>query len=238
MTQLARSLISPIAQALEEALDIPDAAFDSTVNSTPEELDALWQDVREIYNEAAECEEHGQDENAWGSGVIQMVLRRGIKPQTFLQVKNIQTQNIDPCLLPRLPHKNALSKKVDYTFAFSIRHPQVKETYKNFWNASPDQTVSQTTDPFTKRVALFSGLEVKQSNGGNTEALVQLAIWLAAGLEKIYVDGPIESLCASTRTYYGIFKLIDLVHKLSLYAQEVYWPWLRSEIFKPTMESD
>lgn len=61
----------------------------------------------------------------------------------------------------------------------------MKETYNNFWNASPDQTVSQTTDPFTKRVALFSGIEVKQSNGGNTEAQVQLAIWLAAGLEKL-----------------------------------------------------
>lgn len=176
----------------------------------------------------------------------------------------------------------------------------MKETFKNFWNAFPDQTVSQTTDPFTKRVALFSGIEVKQSNGGNTEALVQLAIWLAAGLEKLhqlhnlhveesdtcdllpsigwtvighdwnlyiafrgcfegqdrivsrahtnshttltfhwqYVDGPIESLCASTRTYYGIFKLIDLVHRLSLYSQEVYWPWLRSEIFKHAMEPD
>jgi hypothetical protein len=61
----------------------------------------------------------------------------------------------------------------------------VKDTYNNFWNTLPDQTVSQTTDPFTKRVALFSGIEVKQSNGGNTEALVQLAIWLAAGLEKL-----------------------------------------------------
>ncbi|PLB51607.1 hypothetical protein P170DRAFT_422603 [Aspergillus steynii IBT 23096] len=264
MTQLARSLILLIAQAPDEAIDIPDAAFYDAANSTPEELYALWQDVTEIYNEAAEAEEHGQDENAWGSGVIQAVLQRGVK-RRILQVKNVQTKNIDPCLLPRLPHKNAVSKKVDYTFAFSVRDPQVKETYNNFWNAFPDQTVSQTTDPFTKRVALFSGIEVKQSNGGNTEALVQLAIWLAAGLEKlsrlrdlhgeksdrssyqasdgqgcfegqdrIYVDGPVESLSASTRTYYGIFKLINLVHKLSLYAEEVYWPWMKSDILTRT----
>ncbi|KAL2818922.1 hypothetical protein BJX63DRAFT_47949 [Aspergillus granulosus] len=235
----------------------------------------------EIYNEAAEADENGQDENAWCSGVIQAVLRRGLKGHSILQVKNVQTQTIDPCLLPRLPHKSTVSKKADFTFAFSIRDPQVKETYNNFWNASPDQTVSQTTDPFTKRVALFSGIVVKQSNGGNTEALVQLAIWLAAGLEKlsqlqglhgeksdsrellpgigwtvighdwnlyiafrgcfegqdrIYVDGPIESLSASTRTYYGIFKLIELIHMLSLYAQEVYWPWMKSDIIRPTNE--
>ncbi|KAL4741738.1 hypothetical protein BDV11DRAFT_167873 [Aspergillus similis] len=266
------------SEAPDEAIDIPDAAFYDAANSTSEELDAPWQDVTEIYNEAAEAEEHGQDENAWCSGVVQAVLRRGVKRHTTLQVKNVQTQSIDPGLLPRLPHQNVVSKKVDYTFAFSIRDPEVNETYNNFWNAYPEQTVSQTTDPFTKRVALFSGIEVKESNGGNTEALVQLAILLSAGLEKlsrlqallgtksdsrellpgigwtvighdwnlyvafrgcfegqdrIYIDGPVESLSASTRTYYGIFKLISLIHKLSLYAKEVYWPWMKSDILLP-----
>ena len=47
----------------EKALYIPDAAFDDAIGWTPE-LDALWQDVKEIYTEAAECDEHGQDENA------------------------------------------------------------------------------------------------------------------------------------------------------------------------------
>ncbi|KAL3439937.1 hypothetical protein BJX65DRAFT_315282 [Aspergillus insuetus] len=271
------------SEAPDEAIDIPDAAFYDAVNATPDELNALWLDVTEIYNEAAEAEEHGQDENSWGTGVVQAILRRGVKRHPILQWKNVQTQSIDPGLLPRLPHKNAVSKKVDYTFAFSIRDPQVKDIYNDFWNTFPDQTVSQTTDPFTKRVALFSGIEVKQSNGGNTEALVQLAIWLAAGLEKlsrlqglhgeksdsrallpaigwtvighdwnlyiafrgcfegqdrIYVDGPVESLSASTRTYYGIFKLIDLVRRLSSYAEEVYWPWMKSEILTPPADTD
>ncbi|KAE8153589.1 hypothetical protein BDV25DRAFT_21724 [Aspergillus avenaceus] len=266
------------AEAPEEALEIPDTAFDDTINYTSDQLDILWQDMSEIYHEAAECEEYGQDENAWCSGVIQMILQKGIKRHTILQLKNVQSQTIDPNLLPRMRDKHPVSKKVDYTFAFSIREPQVTETYDHFLIASPHQTLSQTTDPFTKRVALFSGVEVKQSNGGGTEALVQLAIWLAAGLEKssklhnlrgdksgnlellpnigwtvighdwnlyiafrglfegqdrIYVDGPIESLGASTRTYYGIFKLVDLVQRLSEYARDVYWPWMRSEILNP-----
>jgi hypothetical protein len=52
-------------------------------------LDALWQDVTEIYNEAAEAEEHAQDENAWGTGVVQATLRRGVKRHPILQLKNV-----------------------------------------------------------------------------------------------------------------------------------------------------
>lgn len=75
-------------------MDIPDAAFDNAVGWTPAELDALWQDVNEIYTEAAECEEHGQDENAWGSGVTKMVLRRGVKRHAILQVKNMSVSDV------------------------------------------------------------------------------------------------------------------------------------------------
>jgi hypothetical protein len=85
----------------------------------------------------------------------------------------------------RLPHKTRVSRKIDYAFAFSVRDQQIKTMYDSFAVASPNQTISQTTDPFTKRVALFSGVEVKQSNGGEMEALAQLSIWLASGLEKL-----------------------------------------------------
>jgi hypothetical protein len=51
-------------EAPDEAIDIPDAAFYDPVSLKPEELDALWQDVMEIYNKAAEAKEHGQDKNA------------------------------------------------------------------------------------------------------------------------------------------------------------------------------
>ncbi|KAJ5249497.1 hypothetical protein N7524_011813 [Penicillium chrysogenum] len=267
----------------EGALDIPDSAFDETDRRSPGQLDALWQDVVEIYEEAAECEEYNQDENAWGSGVIQSILKIGAKHHPILHVKNVQTQTIDPLLLPRLPHKTRVSRKIDYAFAFSVRDQQIKNMYDSVAIALPNQTISHTTDPFTKRVALFSGIEVKQSNGGKMEALAQLAIWLASGLEKllelsnlqgkdaehssllptlgwtvvghdwhlyiafrgifegqerIYIDGPIESVAASTRSYYGIFKLMDLVHRASMYAEEVYWPWMRDEILSPVTRID
>ncbi|KNG84678.1 hypothetical protein ANOM_006987 [Aspergillus nomiae NRRL 13137] len=278
----------------EGAVDVPDFAWDDTTDWTSGQLEALWEDVIDIYREAAECDEHGQDENAWGTGVILQVLRRGLKRHPTLQVKPVsvsrfllkplvyllifssrQTQAIDHSLLPRTPHQVLVNKKIDFTIAFALRDRRVKAVYDAFISASPDQTVSQTTDPFTKRVALFSGTEVKQSDGSSMEALVQLSIWLAAGLEKllqlrnlqgqefdllptvgwtvighewnlyvafrgcfegqdrIYIDGPTEVLSATTRTYYGIFKLIDLVHRVSVYAEEVYWPWLSAKILMP-----
>lgn len=44
--------------------------------------------------------------------------------------------------------------------------------------------VSHTTDAFTKTTAVFSGIEVKPSDGDKLEAEYQLSIWMAATLRK------------------------------------------------------
>ena len=44
--------------------------------------------------------------------------------------------------------------------------------------------VSHTTDNFTSRAILFSGIEVKPENGDQKEAELQMAIWMAASLRK------------------------------------------------------
>lgn len=197
-----------------------------------------------------------------------------------------------------MPNKVRVNKKADYALAFSSRREDILSLYERVSLGELGHTISQTTDAYTKRIAFFSGLEVKQSNGGNTEALAQLSIWLTAGLEKTrllgalggqmsridqlqpvigwtvighdwhtyiafravnegqdrvvskllpewntnelicglkYVEGPIESLTASTRTYYGIFKLLDLICRVSQHAENVYWPWLRDKILEPML---
>ena len=73
----------------EGAADIPECAFDDSDQRSSGQLEALWQAVVEIYHEAAECEEYNQDENAWGSGVIQRILELGTKHQPILHVKNM-----------------------------------------------------------------------------------------------------------------------------------------------------
>lgn len=44
--------------------------------------------------------------------------------------------------------------------------------------------VSHTTDNFTSRTVLFSGIEVKPENGDQKEAELQMGIWMAASLRK------------------------------------------------------
>lgn len=81
--------------------------------------------------------------------------------------------------------QTGIGRTVDYTFTFPIRNPRVKVTYDKIIILQPTRAISHTTDPFTKRTALFSGVKVKESNGDNKEALLQLTIWLSAGLEKL-----------------------------------------------------
>ena len=48
----------------------------------------------------------------------------------------------------------------------------------------------------------------------------------------IYMN-PLSVARASTRTYYGVFKLLDLIARITLYAEEILWPWLQCDILKP-----
>ncbi|KAK6835479.1 hypothetical protein RU639_002044 [Aspergillus parasiticus] len=49
----------------------------------------MWEDVVGIHKEAAESEELGQNENAWATGVILQILKKGLKRHPTLQVKNV-----------------------------------------------------------------------------------------------------------------------------------------------------
>lgn len=44
--------------------------------------------------------------------------------------------------------------------------------------------ISQTTDSFTKRTILVSGIEVKPDDWGTKTALAQLAVWLTTNLRR------------------------------------------------------
>ncbi|TKA79582.1 hypothetical protein B0A49_08194 [Cryomyces minteri] len=250
----------------EGTADIPDSAFDESDTQAAPELAILWKQVDNIFKEAEECEAYGQDESAWCMGVVQPLLHCGLRSSLMLQLKSVQSQAIDPMLLPQMPNKVRINRKADYALAFSCRKEDILSVYEKVSLGGLGYNLSQTTDAFTKRVALFSGIEVKQSNGGNTEALAQLSIWLTAGLERIkllgelngeqfpvdqlqpmigwtvvghdwhsyiaykaihegqdrvYVEGPIETLAVSTRSYYGIFKLLGLINRVKEFAERM-----------------
>lgn len=73
----------------EGTLGIPDFAYDNSKQWQPGQLDALWQDVDDVFQAAAECNEHRQDKNAWCSEVVQVILERGTKLCSGMQVKSV-----------------------------------------------------------------------------------------------------------------------------------------------------
>lgn len=167
------------------AASIPTSAYDVSDSRSTLELNTLWDCIEEILSESRDCGRYQQDENAWCMKVVHPVLRLALKGSSMLKVESVQTQTINPHILPITPKNYRVQRKADYTFSFHRNTPQVSDLYNKLNLAGLGDTISQTMDANTKRLALFSGIEVKQENGGKDEALVQLAIWLAAGLENL-----------------------------------------------------
>jgi hypothetical protein len=95
-----------------------------------------------------------------------------------------QSQQIEKDLLPTAANSLAkLNKKADYSFEFS-GGTDAFDLYQKVSFGGLGMNISQTTDAYTKLVALFSGLEVKPDDGGKKEALAQLTIWLTAGIRR------------------------------------------------------
>ncbi|KAF2629853.1 hypothetical protein BU25DRAFT_484874 [Macroventuria anomochaeta] len=117
--------------------------------------------------------------------VVHPLLRLALKGTSTLKVDSVQTQTINPDVLPITHNNYQVQNKVDFTFSFHRNTPEASDLYTRLGLAGLAETLGQTTDANTKRLALFSGIAVKQGNGGKDEALVHLPIWLAAGLENI-----------------------------------------------------
>jgi hypothetical protein len=158
---------------------------DPTVVYPASYTDALWQTTDKIYNEARDCYDNHVDESAWMK-VVNYVLESSELGQnsSMLRVHSIQTQTIDPAFLPR-HSSQSFAKKADLALAFSCRHPDVATALEPVYRANPDLALSQMTDAYTSTVPMVCCLEVKERGGDHNEAIVQLGIWCAAGLERL-----------------------------------------------------
>jgi hypothetical protein len=97
-----------------------------------------------------------------------------------------QTQQIDPTLLSVLPRGSVpFAKKADLALAFSPHNDITELGIRNFAQSYPGVSLSQMQDAYTSTVPLVCGFEVKETGGNYNEAVMQLGIWSAAGLEKI-----------------------------------------------------
>lgn len=54
--------------------------------------------------------------------------------------------------------------------------------------------------------------------------------WMDGTTGMIHVHGPVEIVESSTKTYQGIFKILDLLKRVRLYAEEEILPWLERSL--------
>lgn len=102
-----------------------------------------------------------------------------------------QTQQIDQIWLPVLPNTLfPLAKKADLALAFCPYHPDVGGILKTYAASHLGIPMSQMQDAYTSTVPLVCGMEVKEAGGDYNEAVMQLAIWSAAGLAKLKTQVP------------------------------------------------
>ena len=102
----------------------------------------------------------------------------------MLRVHSIQTQAIQESLLPQHTSQS-FAKKADLAFAFTSDHPTVADAVEPVYRACPGMPLSQMTDAYTSMVPMACCVEVKEKGGDYNEAIVQLGIWSAAGLERV-----------------------------------------------------
>ncbi|KAI6712294.1 hypothetical protein JHW43_005151 [Diplocarpon mali] len=163
-----------------------DRLEDPGAERSPLQLEMLWQAVDRIYEEASRCFNQHLDESAWVA-VVRMVLDAaeiGSAKPHMLHVESIQTQAIQPDLHPQ--HVSlSFKQKADLAFSFSLRHSAVQSAIAPIQRHWPNLALSQMADPYTRTVPMVGGVEVKETGGDYNEAVLQLAVWCAAGLEAV-----------------------------------------------------
>ena len=99
-----------------------------------------------------------------------------------------------------------IARKADLALAFNPYHGSVESELTTARTKYGNLTLSQMSDAYTSTLILGCGIEVKESGGDYNEALLQLSVWSAAGLEKMW----------------SLFRTLDFVRPL-IGVQELVW---------------
>ncbi|KAF2468393.1 uncharacterized protein BDR25DRAFT_344352 [Lindgomyces ingoldianus] len=171
---------------------IDEEEFDEADSQNAAELADTLRRVKTIFQNARLCTEYGRDENAWCFDVVYPLLELAIKlhGKDKWRCESVQSQSLSPRYLSSIPdpthtsptRMKTLYRKTDFCFSTSRLDPAFASLYDHLERTYPE--VSHTTDNFTSRVALFSGIEVKPENGDHKEAELQMGIWMAGSLRK------------------------------------------------------
>lgn len=47
-----------------------------------------------------------------------------------------------------------------------------------------------------------------------------------------------DTVSVNTQTYYGIFKLVNLVRRVAVYAEQAYWPLVCDKFIDPLITAE
>lgn len=185
-TDIGFQRFKPIAFSNTATRDLSDPNLDSAARA---ELEYTLRKVKNIFKKALHCQTRGRDENAWCDDVIRPMVKLALRlyAKGKLSLQNVQSQSIDIEFLSRATDASGkqriLDRKADYTLSYSHDTSPFEALYARLLQHR-NQCISHTTDAFTKTTAVFSGVEVKPSDGDKLEAEYQLSIWMAANLRK------------------------------------------------------
>ncbi|KAF2629550.1 hypothetical protein BU25DRAFT_485471 [Macroventuria anomochaeta] len=151
-----------------------EVAFDYDDTRSPHDLtlvDVLRR-VKGIFQSAGLCSQCGKNENAWCFGVIWPLIELAVilHGKGLWRPESVQSQGINLQYLSYIAHsstpseKHHLFRKTDFCFSYSCLNPRFRVLYERL-EAAGAIPVSHTTDNFTSRAVLFSGIEVKPETG-------------------------------------------------------------------------
>ncbi|KAF2805242.1 uncharacterized protein BDZ99DRAFT_524951 [Mytilinidion resinicola] len=153
-------------------------------DTPPATLAYLWERVESIYKVAKACNDRKKDENAW-SKVLEKVVSTALKLNNIrkLELNSVQTQNIEPRYLAQTGSNTG--KKSDFVLAFTDQDSDVQAAYQTFASRHGPKSLSPMTDAYTSELAFACVFELKEPNGGHSEAESQLATLHTAMLLKL-----------------------------------------------------
>ncbi|KAH6706365.1 hypothetical protein BKA61DRAFT_679545 [Leptodontidium sp. MPI-SDFR-AT-0119] len=200
-----------------------------------------------IYREARLCHDNHLDEGAWMRAVAKVFeVAEGCGQTTpMLRLDNIQTQAIDPYLLPRHV-SSSFAKKADLALAFSPDHPAVAARLEPVQKSYPDLALSQMTDACTSTVPLKLWSQTRRGDGSIPEEqgqkmekdLPPFVGWTIVGHDwkfhiawkdksgNVTVLGPWRILNAGTGSHSEILILFALIKTVKQWLEKEYWTWI------------
>ncbi|KAF2135139.1 uncharacterized protein K452DRAFT_239884 [Aplosporella prunicola CBS 121167] len=185
----------------------------------------------EIQQESTRCSLDSVAEPDWNESVHCRILRLALKRNKAVQFRNITRAQIQPpTLIPRLLCGLSIeSKMVDYALILPSTDTHISTGIEKLLKAQPveHQSINQTRYQSVRFQPIALNIETKASNRTESEALVQLTVWTAAGFQQLQVLTasrrprfiPVPLLMVNGSVWWLLWATWDEADKMTLYSK-------------------